>query len=777
MLKKIFLHFVFFLFANFVTTAQTLSPDAKLYDDSPIAIINITMDSSAFIWMMANPKIDSLHHCTFSFKNKFIDTTLTTTAIRLRGNTSRDAKKKSLKISFNTFLKGGEFYGVDKLNLNGEHNDPSISRAKISWDIFNELGITASRAAHAAVYINNEFMGVYVSVEHIDDEFLKKNYNDDSGNLWKCLYPADLTYKGDSPSLYFYSNNFPAYELSTNETKNDYSQLVRLIKIINQTSGNTFADSIEKVFHVSEYLKYQAVNILVGSWDSYYSLMNNYYLYHEPNKDKFHWIPYDYDNTFGIDWFSTNWMAANPYSFPKAVNGNRPLNDKLLANNQYKDLYTHFIQFFRSTVINNDSLNSRIDSIKNRVKSFAYLDTYKSKDYGFTNTDFDNSFQTQSNQHVKRGIKEFISGRNTSIASQLSFVGAAPIIYDIQASSLTPAADENVTINVAAFSSLGIDSVRIVVTDKNNAAIGSYAMNFSPVLGTKIVEEADRWSVTLPALGNNMLWKIKFYVYDKNKIVSVYPRTEPIILRTPSTDVSGIVINEFMADNTSFITDPNNEYEDWIELYNPTEDPVLLTGLYLTDSKTAPMKSKIMYPNLIIHPKEYLIFWADEDMNQDGYHANFKLSKSGEFVGLTASDGISWIDSVTFSAQESNKSYGRILNDPNNWKIMSPTPGFANEGSVEIQDYKNFPNTISLTSYPNPFNPDTKITYHLSVNSNVKLSVFDLLGRELKILVNQKKEAGTHHVSFNGTNFSSGIYFCRLITENQTQVIKLILSK
>ncbi len=168
--------------------------------------------------------------------------------------------------------------------------------------------MTASRAIHTQVYIDSIYFGLYISVEEINDKFLDKNFEDASGNLWKCLYPADLTYLGDDPDLYkLDSGSRPVYELTTNDKTNDYSQLARLIKIINNTPSDLLPDSLEKVLAVPEVLKYFATNILVGSWDDYWSLMNNYYLYYDPAEDKFHWIPYDYDNTFGVDWFDVDW--------------------------------------------------------------------------------------------------------------------------------------------------------------------------------------------------------------------------------------------------------------------------------------------------------------------------------------------------------------------------------------------------------------------------------------------------------------------------------------
>jgi hypothetical protein len=67
-----------------------------------------------------------------------------------------------------------------------------------------------------------------------------------------------------------------------------------------------------------------------------------------------------------------------------------------------------------------------------------------------------------------------------------------------------------------------------------------------------------------------------------------------------------------------------------------------------------------------------------------------------------------------------------------------------------------------LQNYPNPFNPSTTIKYELPKATEVRLSVYDILGREVSVLVNEKKEAGVHEVKFDGSNLSSGVYFYRL---------------
>lgn len=80
-------------------------------------------------------------------------------------------------------------------------------------------------------------------------------------------------------------------------------------------------------------------------------------------------------------------------------------------------------------------------------------------------------------------------------------------------------------------------------------------------------------------------------------------------------------------------------------------------------------------------------------------------------------------------------------------------------------------------NYPNPFNPSTRIVYQIAATSNVNLEVFDMLGRKVATLVNERKEAGEYSVNFNASGLSSGVYFYRLQTDKFTQTKKMILMK
>ena len=80
-------------------------------------------------------------------------------------------------------------------------------------------------------------------------------------------------------------------------------------------------------------------------------------------------------------------------------------------------------------------------------------------------------------------------------------------------------------------------------------------------------------------------------------------------------------------------------------------------------------------------------------------------------------------------------------------------------------------------NYPNPFNPSTVISYELPTSSEVKLEVYDMLGRKIKTIVSQRQNAGAYSVTFNATTLSSGFYFYRLTAGDFVNTRKMILIK
>jgi hypothetical protein len=97
---------------------------------------------------------------------------------------------------------------------------------------------------------------------------------------------------------------------------------------------------------------------------------------------------------------------------------------------------------------------------------------------------------------------------------------------------------------------------------------------------------------------------------------------------------------------------------------------------------------------------------------------------------------------------------------------------------VSVGVHEEVPGEYALRqNYPNPFNPSTTIKYELPKASDVRLTVFDLLGREVSVLVNERRDAGVHEVKFDASESSSGVYFFRLKAGDFVQTRKLLLLK
>lgn len=109
--------------------------------------------------------------------------------------------------------------------------------------------------------------------------------------------------------------------------------------------------------------------------------------------------------------------------------------------------------------------------------------------------------------------------------------------------------------------------------------------------------------------------------------------------------------------------------------------------------------------------------------------------------------------------------------------INSFAAKLSNPPTTGVITQNNNPIEYSLSNYPNPFNPETIINYQIPVNSNVKVTVFDVTGKELIILVDQKQNAGNYQIKWNASSFPSGTYFCKLETAGYTRTMKMVLVK
>jgi len=745
--------------------SQTPFPDnGKLFQDTIIPKIEIIInpDSLQEILKYENKWSDHEFKADFIFKDNSGNDTIKEVGFRLRGNTSRKSKKKSFKISFNTFKKGRKFYGVEKLNLNGEHNDPSIVRSKFCTDLADQMGIIAPRANHVMLYINGDYYGLYINVEHIDEEFVKLRYGNNGGNLYKCLYPADLNYWGNKGDYYKKeANGRRIYDLKTNKDVDDYSDLALFIKVLNTTSDKDFMCEMEKIFDVDSYLKVMAFDILTANWDGYIFNKNNFYLYHDQKTGKFKYIIYDLDNTFGIDWFGIDWAKRNIYEWSRDSQ-KRPLYKRILDQKIYRSRFTSYMKEIIDSIYQTQKLNEYLDKKKDLISEAALMDQYRTLDYGFTFQDFLDSYDIAPGyDHVPIGIKQFLSARRFWANEQLEInkllpdIGSDKIIFD----------QNNETFQII----VEIDNNQLLSKIElsyrfNNGEFEYLELNDLGQNGDVIMNDGIYSSPSISSAGNKYL---HYYlsITDKKDFEFNEPACDYKAFYFPESGLD-LAINEFMASNDNTIQDEAGEYDDWLELYNYGSDTIFLGDKYLTDNQNN--KTKWKMPEQWLLPNEFILFWADKDEEQGENHCNFKLSADGEYIGIfnSGSTGYEMIDEISFDKQKKDVSMGRYPDGTGEFGFMDPTPGFSNN----ILSEKDILTDTDFKIIPNPANTVLTLSFSDHISDKSIINIIDINGNILKNIINDQSKS----ISVDVSKLPAGTYFIRVINKKNISISSFI---
>lgn len=435
-MKKLLLAILLFTFNTTGLFSQN-----PLFDDSRVSSVYIEISPDSLAVIMTDVLSDHYFLANFIFDYGTGKDTLQNIGFRLRGNSSRVSQKKSFKISFNEYFPARKYQGVKKINLNGQHNDPTMIREKLFYDTWNKCGMAERRTSFVQVFINQAYYGLYTNLEEFDKDWLERVYGEKSGNLYKCTYPADLVYHGASQQYYKdlqseSATGGRAYDLQTNEAVDDYADLVQLITELNKPSDAAFEAEISQLINVDGFLKAFALDVASGNWDDYMYNKNNYFLYHHQSTGKFEFISYDTDNTFGVDWVNRDWATRNCLDW-YAHSEPRPLATKLLAIPAFQEKYRRYLDTIARTIILPDSIFPHIDAMKEMIANAAAADTFRTLDYGYTMTDFNNGYTQTVDSHTPYGIKPFLEKRSTTILQQL------------QAASLPE--DASVGINLSVF--------------------------------------------------------------------------------------------------------------------------------------------------------------------------------------------------------------------------------------------------------------------------------------------------------------------------------------
>jgi spore coat protein H len=435
---KYFLFLLFFI----AISLKSLVAQTTLFDESRVSSVYIEISPDSLDVIMTDVLSEHYFKALFIYDYGSGRDTVQDVGFRLRGNTSRYSQKKSFKISFNEYVSGRKYQDVKKINLNGQHNDPTLIREKLFYDSWKMAGMPERRTSFVRLYINLVYYGLYTNLEEFDKDWLQRIYNNKNGNLYKCTYPADLAYLGTNQQTYknIQSGAFTggrAYELQTNETEDDYTDLVDLISTLNHTADTAFARLIVEKINVDGFLKAFAIDVATGNWDDYMYNKNNYFLYHRTDTGKFEFVSYDTDNTFGVDWVNRDWSTRNCLTWFEQ-NQPRPLAKKLLTIPSFMAKYKSYLDTVTREIFNPNVIFKHIDSLKNLVTEAAVADSFRTLDYGYTVADFNNGYIMTIDSHTPYGIKPFLTKRFTYTLQQLGTASIQEEDADSFSSKLYP---------------------------------------------------------------------------------------------------------------------------------------------------------------------------------------------------------------------------------------------------------------------------------------------------------------------------------------------------
>ena len=216
--------------------------------------------------------------------------------------------KLSMKVKINWEGRKEKFIGLLKLQFHSMNNDASQMHDRAGYWLFRQMGIPAPRAVHAKLTINGIYTGLYSLVEQIDSRFIKENFDDDKGNLYKEIWPLSSTGIPHPVDDYIKA-------LKTNENNNPSVELI-------QGFGQKIADAnekdlqqiIAKHMNIDEIISYAVVDRIIRNDDGAFHWYcegnscgnHNYYWYEEPSTAQLHLIPWDLDNAFENILFSAN---------------------------------------------------------------------------------------------------------------------------------------------------------------------------------------------------------------------------------------------------------------------------------------------------------------------------------------------------------------------------------------------------------------------------------------------------------------------------------------
>ncbi len=369
----------------------------ELFDDRILHDVRLYIHPSDWRALKLNFTENTYYPADFSWRGSTVESV----GIRSRGLGSRTDVKPGLRVDFNRYTKDQEFLGLNALVLDNVYQDPSFLREYLSMRVFRRLGLPAPREAFARLYVNDQYAGLYVLVEEINKDFLKRNFGQNDGHLYEYKWLTEYRFErlGDGPDSYL-----DKFKPVTHERDPDLGPLVELIRLANQASDQEFAARIPEFLDPKLFATHLAVENFLAEWDGIvgYAGMNNFYLYRLEESNRFQFIPWDKDVTLS--------KPEHPIHYNLDQN---VLVRRVLALPEVLPAYLNALEAAAGGCDTDDWLAGQLERAYALFREAALADPFKPRD----NAGFEGSVQA---------ARDFVRDRGGFVRWQLEALRATP---------------------------------------------------------------------------------------------------------------------------------------------------------------------------------------------------------------------------------------------------------------------------------------------------------------------------------------------------------------
>ncbi|HCP45655.1 MAG TPA: spore coat protein CotH, partial [Deltaproteobacteria bacterium] len=392
--------------------------DGSPFITDRVIAVEIEIEDSDWQAILADPESETYQPANLVYDGERLDQV----AVRVKGNSSLnavvgdpDSVRFSFKLDTNRLVSGQKFRGVKKLNFNNGFKDPSLIREHLGYRLAREVGLPAARTAFADLTVAGIHLGLYTVVEHVDDDFVERWFDEDDGDLYKPDWPdGSLLYRGEN------IEDYGGLQLETNEDTSDHSAFLRFVDVINHGAD----EDLESVLDAEMMLRYMALNSVLVNLDSYTGNGHNYYCYEQDGV--FVVIPWDLNEAFGNFKCGCNRSEILGFMMDEPTCGaveDKPLVQRMLAVDEHRARYHALLQEMLDGPFSSSSMDSWIEEAADLIRATVAQDTTKF----YTTDEFERNV-SDGDVAGAIGLKAFVAERAASLQAQLK--GGAPSSAD-----------------------------------------------------------------------------------------------------------------------------------------------------------------------------------------------------------------------------------------------------------------------------------------------------------------------------------------------------------